>query len=106
RAGMRGALAAFLAFTLPSAVVMAVFAFGASLFSGPIGTGLLAGLKIVAVAIIAHAVLGMARNLAPDRARAAIAVVAAGSALLLAGSFGQVLAIAFGALAGYFWCRG
>jgi len=106
RAGMRGALAAFLAFTLPSAVVLAVFAFGASLFSGPLGTGLLAGLKIVAVAIIAQAVLGMAKNLAPDRARAAIAVVAAGSALLLVGSFGQILAIAFGALAGYFWCRG
>lgn len=105
RAGMRGALAAFLAFTLPSAVVLAVFAFGASLFSGPVGTGLLSGLKIVAVAIIAQAVLGMAKNLTPDRTRAAIAVVAAGSALLLAGTFGQILAIVLGALAGYFWCR-
>lgn len=105
RAGMRGALAAFLAFTLPSAVVLAVFAFGASLFSGPVGTGLLSGLKIVAVAIIAQAVLGMAKNLTPDRTRAAIAVVAAGSALLVAGTFGQILAIVLGALAGYFWCR-
>lgn len=105
RAGLPGALAAFLAFTLPSAVLLAVFAFGASLFTGPAGTGLLTGLKIVAVAIIAQAVSGMARNLAPDRTRAAIAVAAAASALLLAGSFGQLLAIAFGAAAGYFWCR-
>jgi len=105
RAGLRGALAAFLAFTLPSAVLLAVFAYGASLFTGQLGTGVLTGLKIVAVAIIAQAVMGMAKSLAPDRSRASIAVVAAGSALLLAGSLGQIAAIAFGAVAGYCFCR-
>jgi len=105
RAGLRGALAAFLAFTLPSAVLLAVFAYGASLFTGQLGAGVLTGLKIVAVAIIAQAVMGMAKSLAPDRTRGSIAVVAAGSALLLAGSLGQIAAIAFGAVAGYCFCR-
>lgn len=106
RAGILGALAAFVAFTLPSAVLMVAFAYGASLFTGAIGEGLLAGLKIVAVAIIAQAVLGMAKNLAPDRQRATIAALAALAALLLAGSLGQILAIVLGALAGYLFCRG
>lgn len=105
RAGPLGAIAAFLAFTLPSATLLVLFAFGAALFSGPIGEGILTGLKIVAVAIVAQAVLGMAKNLTPDKQRASIAVVAAGSALLIAGSAGQVIAIALGAVAGYFFCR-
>lgn len=105
RAGMRGALAAFAAFTLPSAVLLALFAYGASLFSGTIGEGLLSGLKIVAVAIIAQAVLGMAKTLTPDATRASIAVAAAMAALLLGGSLGQVLAIVLGLAAGYFLCR-
>lgn len=105
RAGIRGALAAFLAFTLPSAALMVAFAYGASWFAGPVGTGLLAGLKIVAVAIVAQAVLGMARTLAPDVRRASIAAVAALAALLLAGSLGQIVAIAFGAAAGVLLCR-
>src|SRR5690554_3847750 len=74
RAGWLGALAAFVAFTLPSALVLLVFAMTAANISGPIGTGALNGLKIVAVAIIAQAVWGMAKNLCPDRERAAIAV--------------------------------
>lgn len=105
RAGIRGALAAFLAFTLPSAVLMIAFAYGASWFSGPVGEGLLAGLKIVAVAIIAQAVLELARVLTPDRRRASIAVVAAVAAPLLAGSAGQVVAIVLGAAAGMLLCR-
>ena len=105
RAGALGALAAFLAFTLPSAALMVAFAYGASLFTGPVAEGLLIGLKIVAVAIVAQAVLGMAKSLAPDRQRASIAAVAAAAALLLAGSSGQVIAIALGAVAGYFFCR-
>lgn len=67
RAGPLGALAAFLAFTLPSAVLMVGFAYGASLFRGVIGSGILIGLKIVAVAIVAQAVAGMARTLTPTR---------------------------------------
>lgn len=105
RAGLRGALTAFLAFTLPSAALLTLFAFGASLFSGTIEHGMLSGLKIVAVAIIAQAVLGMAKSLTPDATRASIAVVAALAALLLGGSLGQVLAIVLGLIAGYFLCR-
>ena len=100
-----GALAAFLAFTLPSAALLVAFALGAALFQGAVGSGILSGLKIVAVAIVAQAVWGMARALTPDRERAAIAVVAALSATLLAGSFGQISAILFGALAGLLVCR-
>lgn len=105
RAGYRGALAAFIAFTLPSAALMLAFASGAALFVGTIGEGLLAGLKIVAVAIVAQAVLGMAKTLTPDRQRAAVAAVAALAALLLAGSLGQIVAIVLGGIAGYFVCR-
>lgn len=105
RAGPLGALAAFLAFTLPSAILMVAFAFGAALFEGVIGAGLATGLKIVAVAIVAQAVWGMAKTLTPDARRASIAVVAAVVALLLAGSIGQVLAIVLGAVAGLLLCR-
>ena len=105
RAGIRGALAAFVAFTLPSAVLMTAFAWGASLFDGLIGTGLVSGLKLVAVAVIAQAVLSMARTLTPDPTRAAIAVVAAAAALLLPGPFAQLAAIALGAVAGWMLCR-
>lgn len=105
RAGTWGALAAFVAFTLPSAALMIAFAYGATLFEGVLGQGLLTGLKIVAVAIVAQAVWGMARMLTPDARRASIAVVAAVVALLLAGSLGQVIAIVLGGLAGVLLCR-
>ncbi|MDP1668392.1 chromate efflux transporter [Phaeovulum sp.] len=106
RAGWLGALAAFTAFTLPSALVLGVFAMTAASISGPVGTGTLNGLKIVAVAIVAQAVWGMARNLCPDRERAAIAV---GAVVVLAfrpGAFGMVGAIVLGALAGLALGRG
>ena len=77
RAGYGGALAAWAGFTLPSAILMVLFAYGAGTLSGPIGTGLLHGLKLVAVAIVAQAVWGMARSLCPDRARASIATLSA-----------------------------
>ncbi|MFI8593954.1 chromate efflux transporter [Microbacterium sp. NPDC078428] len=105
RAGPRGALAAWLAFTLPSALLMVAFAFSASLFEGAVGAGILAGLKVVAVAIVAQAVWGMARSLTPDARRASIAVVAAAIVLFAAGSLGQVAAIVVGALAGAWLCR-
>jgi len=105
RAGPAGAIAAFLAFTLPSAALMVAFAYGAPLFEGVVGGGILTGLKIVAVAIVAQAVWGMARTLTPDRVRAAIAVVAAACALLLTGSVGQIGAIVIGAIAGLVFCR-
>ncbi|MFG6401859.1 chromate efflux transporter [Microbacterium sp. P04] len=105
RAGVAGALAAFLAFTLPSAALMIAAAYGADLVGGPLGDGIIAGLKIVAVAIVAQAVWGMARSLTPDARRATIAVAAAASTVLLFGAAGQVVAIALGAVAGLLWCR-
>jgi chromate transporter len=104
RAGPAGALAAWLAFTLPSAILMVAFAAAAGMFGG-VGSGILTGLKIVAVAIVAQAVWGMARSLTPDARRAGIAVVAAVVALVAAGSLGQVAAIVLGALAGLWLCR-
>lgn len=100
RAGWAGAVAAFVAFTLPSALLLTVFAVTAAQFSGPIGGGALNALKIVAVAIVAQAVLGMARSLCPDRERAAIAVGAVILLAVLPGALGMMGAILFGALAG------
>lgn len=67
RAGSWGGVAAFVGFTLPSATLMVAFAYGAAWLASPIGDGALSGLKIVAVAIVAQAVWGMARTLTPDR---------------------------------------
>jgi chromate transporter len=105
RAGFPGALAAWTGFTLPSAIILVVFAYGAGALRGTIGAGLLHGLKLVAVAIIAQAVWGMARTLAPDRERASIAVMAALIVLLSPTSFAQIAAIGAGAVAGFFLSR-
>ncbi|MFU0506402.1 chromate efflux transporter [Pseudaminobacter sp. NGMCC 1.201702] len=106
RAGWLGALAAFTAFTLPSAVILVVFAISAASISGPVGMGILHGLKIVAVAIVAQAVWGMAKNLCPDRERAAIAVGAVVMLAFLPSAIGMVGAIVLGALAGLALGRG
>ncbi|MEQ1403916.1 chromate efflux transporter [Neorhizobium sp. Rsf11] len=105
RGGPLGALAAWTAFTLPSAILLVLFAYGAAAFGGPIGGGIITGLKIVAVAIVAQAVWGMARNLCPDRERATIALGAVLIIVLVAGALGQVAAIAAGAVAGLVFCR-
>ncbi len=107
RAGPLGALAAFTAFTLPSAVLLVLFAFGVAWFEGPVAEGALAGLKVVAVAIVAQAVVGMARTLTPDLRRAAIAVAALVIVVVVAGTLGQVAAICAGAgaVAGVLLCR-
>lgn len=106
RAGFAGALAAFAAFTLPSAILLAAFAAGAAALGGSVGEGVLAGLKIVAVAIVAHAVWGMARTLTPDAPRAGIAVAALALALLLPAAPGQLGALALGVVAGLLLLRG
>src|ERR1700678_3479401 len=77
RAGYPGGLAAWAGFTLPSAIALVLFAYGAATLGGPIGAGLLHGLRVVPVAIVAQAVWVMARTLCPDRQRAAIALIAA-----------------------------
>jgi chromate transporter len=105
RAGYIGGLAAWTGFTLPSAFALVLFAYGASALSGPIGTGLLHGLKLTAVAIVSQAVLGMARTLCPDRERASIAVVAALIILFSTSSIAQIGAIAVGGIAGLWLCR-
>ena len=81
------------------------FAYGASALSGPIGIGLLHGLKLVAVAIVAQAVWGMARVLSPDRERASIAVVAALIILFSTSTLAQIAALAMGGVAGLWLCR-
>lgn len=108
RAGLLGALAAFVAFTLPSAVAMALIAAGSSWVTGPIGEGITTGLTVVAVVVVAHAVWGMARTLTPDARRILIAVVAALLVIFIPGalgSFAQLIAIAFGLLAGALFCH-
>lgn len=106
RAGWLGALAAFVAFTLPSALILLVFALTATAISGPVGDGALHGLKIVAVAIVAQAVWGMSKTLCPDRERAAIAVLAVAIMTFLPGAFGMVAAMAIGAMIGLLLSRG
>jgi chromate transporter len=106
RGGPLGALAAWTAFTLPSALVLLAFAYGAAAFEGPVGTGVIHGLKVVAVAVVAQAVWGMARTLAPDRERASIAAAAVLAVVFIGGSVGQIGAIVFGGLAGLWLCRG
>ncbi|MFS8151283.1 chromate efflux transporter [Vreelandella titanicae] len=105
RAGPWGAAMAWLAFTLPSAIILVLFAFGAAVLDGPIGSGIIHGLKVVAVAIVAHAVWGMARNLCPDKTRTGIALAAVFTVVLVSGPLGQVSAIVLGGLAGLTLCR-
>ena len=106
RGGYLGGLAAWTAFTLPSAILLLLFAYGAKFLQGPIGAGLLHGLKLVAVAIVAQAVWGMARTLCPDRERASIAAVVAVIILFSSSSVAQIGAIALGGVAGLWLCRG
>ncbi|MEP6885585.1 MAG: chromate efflux transporter [Gammaproteobacteria bacterium] len=106
RAGYWGAMAAWLGFTLPSALAMLMFAYGAFALGGSLGVGLLHGLQLVAVAIVAQAVLGMARTLCPDRQRASIAGVATLMVLLTPPPASQIAAILFGGAAGLWLCKG
>ncbi|HIP78286.1 MAG TPA: chromate transporter, partial [Kiloniellaceae bacterium] len=76
RGGPLGAAAAWTAFTLPSAIALILFVLGAASLTGTIAAGLLQGLKLVAVAVVAQALWGMARSLCPDRERATIALAA------------------------------
>jgi chromate transporter len=82
-----------------------LFAYGAGALVGPTGIGLLHGLKLVAVAIVAQAVWGMARTLCPDRERASIAVVAGLIILFSTSSAAQIAAILLGGIAGVWLCR-
>ncbi|MGD9914217.1 MAG: chromate efflux transporter [Rhizobiaceae bacterium] len=104
RAGYAGMFAAWLAFTLPSAILLVGFAYAVSA-AGLEQGGWLHGLKAAAVAVVANAVLGMATTLTPDRQRATIALAGMLLALLAPNAFGQLAAIAAGALIGLVWLR-
>ena len=100
RGGLPGAFAAWLGFTLPSALAMTVFALLLTHFSGLTHGAWLHGLKLVAVAVVAQALWGMGRSLCPDRTRASLAVAAAVLAAVLPGVGGQFAVIALGAVVG------
>lgn len=104
--GLLGGLAAWFAFTMPSAIILFAFALGAAAFTGPAAEGFLHGLKLVAVAVVAQAIWGMAKSLTPDRERAGIALAAIAIVVFIGGSFGQIGAIVLGAAAGLWLCRG
>lgn len=100
RAGYRGALAAWLGFTLPSAIALIAFALGVAAFGEGLAPGALQGLKIVAVAVVAQAVWGMGRTLCPDAPRLTLMAVATCATLWLPGVWGQVGVILFGGIVG------
>jgi chromate transporter len=106
RAGLAGALAAWLGFTAPSALAMMAFGYGVTAFGDLGHAAWLHGLKIVAVAVVAQAVWGMAQSLCPDRPRITLAIGAAVLTLLLPSAVGQVGVIALGALIGWWWLPG
>lgn len=101
KAGVPGALAAWLGFTLPSAILMVAAAFGVLAIGGD-DPGWLAGLKVAAVAVVAQAVIGMAKRHARDVARIAILVAGAAIAIAWPAAAGQIAAILVGAIGGFF----
>jgi len=102
RAGYMGAFAAWLGFTMPSAILMMLFAFGVAQYGEVAGSGWLHGLKIAAVAVVAQAVWGMAATMATGRIRASLAIAAAVLVLFVPNAAGQLGAIATGAAVGVF----
>jgi chromate transporter len=105
RAGWGGAFAAWAGFTLPSAILMFAFALLAPHLAGRATNAVLHGLKLVAVAVVAQAVWSMARNLCPDRPRAALALLAAALLLVTGGPLIQIAALLIGAVGGAILCR-
>src|SRR5690606_6604681 len=105
RGGYLGALAAWAAFTMPSVLLLLLFAYGATELGGPIGTGVVHGLKLVACAVVAQAVWGMGRTLCPDLQRLGIAILSALLVTLLPTAIAQVGAVALGILCGMVLCR-
>jgi chromate transporter len=105
RAGWLGAFAAWCGFTLPSVLLLLGFAVLAPHLEGGLGDGLVHGLKLVAVAVVAQAVWDMARRLCPDRRRAAIALCAIATLGVLNTVYAQLIAIVLGAVLGLALCR-
>lgn len=105
RAGYGGMLAAWFAFTMPSVLLLVAFAYGVAAVGDLSEAGWISGLKAAAVAVVAHAVLGMAKSLTPDAARASIAAVAMIIVLLLPHPFVLVGAIAAAGMIGLIWLK-
>ncbi len=105
KAGLPGAFAAWFAFTMPSALALLAFGYGVAAFRDAIPGGVLHGLKVVAVAVVAQAVWGMARTLCPDAPRVTLAVLAAGAVLAAPTPLVQVAVIVAGGVAGLVWLR-
>ncbi|MCO5401645.1 chromate efflux transporter [Ralstonia soli] len=105
RAGWLGGLAAWCGFTLPSVFLLLAFAMLAPSLGGPIGSGLIHGLKLMAVAVVAQAVWDMARKLCPDAQRAAIALIGIAILSVLTTVYAQLIVIVLGALLGWVLCR-
>lgn len=106
RGGTLGALAAWIAFTLPSALALVLFAYGLAAFENSFGGGWLHGLKVAAVAVVALAILGMAKTLTPDRLRVSLAIAAMAVALILPSAWGQIAGIVLGGCVGWFCIKG
>lgn len=100
RARLLGGIAAWIGFTMPSALALIAFAFGIGAFASAADAGWLHGLKVIAVAVVAQAVWGMARSLCPDRERATIAVLASIFTLAWPTAVGQLSSIAIAGIAG------
>jgi len=105
RAGWLGAIAAFIAFTLPSALLLVAFAYALPSLSGPTGVAAIHGLKLVAFAVVADAVLGMSKKLCPDNFRRSLAFLAASTILIIGTAWSQLLVVILGAVAGMTYCR-
>ncbi len=105
RAGLAGALVASACFTLPSAVLMILFAYGVIALGDLRAAGWLHGLKVAAVAVVAQAVWGMGRRLCPDAARVSLAIAAAAVLLFVPHAAVQVGVIAAGAAVGWLLYR-
>jgi chromate transporter len=105
KAGLPGAFAAWIGFTMPSAVAMTLFGLGVAQYGDALDGGLLHGLKVAAVAVVAQAVWGMARGLCPDASRATLAVLAAIGVLARPTALGQIGVIVAGGLAGLAFLR-
>lgn len=105
RGGWLGGLAAFIGFTLPSAIVLVLFALGLPLLSGGWTEAALQGLKIVAFVVVADGVIGMSRKLCPDAFRQTLAIGAAALLLLTGIIYMQLMVIGLGALLGAGFCK-
>ena len=105
RAGGWGGVAAFVGFTLPSALLMFAFAALSAHWSGAPGQAAIHGLKLVAVAVVAQGLLGMARRLTPDLPRLLLAVFASLLVTVSGNAWMQLIVIALGALLGPWLCR-